>query len=326
MSTTVAVTGGSGFIGSWLVKCLLQRGYNVKASIRNPNDPRETNHLLALDGAKERLTLIGADLLGPTGSFDSLINGCEGVFHMASPFFFETKDPQAELLDPALKGTLNVLGSVAKTPSVKRVVLTSSEAAVSFNGTPLNEDAFVDESWWSDNDYCIKNKFWYLLSKTIAEDAAWKFVKEKGIDMVTINPASVLGPLLQPILNTSCANILNLINGAETFQNETWGFVNVKDVVDAHILAYETPSANGRYLMVERTAHHSEIVKILRELYPTLKLPEKSSDDKPFAPTYHVSQERAKSLGVKFTPLKESIRETVESLKENNFLKVPSDV
>ncbi|KAK4492374.1 hypothetical protein RD792_003179 [Penstemon davidsonii] len=323
--STVAVTGGSGFIASWLVKSLLQRGYNVKASVRYPNDPKKTNHLLALDGAKERLKLIKADLL-EEGSFDSLVDGCEGVFHTASPFFFDTKDPQADLLDPALKGTLNVLGSVAKTPSVKRVVLTSSEAAVSFNGTPLKEDVVVDESWWSDPDYCRKNQMWYVLSKTIAEDAAWKFVKEKGIDMVSINPAAVLGPLLQPTLNTSCANILNLISGAETFPNATYGFVNVKDVIDAHILAYETPSANGRYLMVERTAHHSEVVNILRELYPTFKLPEKCSDDKPFAPKYQVSKERAKSLGVKFTPLKESIRETVESLKEKNFFKVPSAV
>ncbi|KAL3828202.1 hypothetical protein ACJIZ3_017004 [Penstemon smallii] len=293
--STVAVTGASGFIASWLVKCLLQRGYNVKASVRYPNDPKKTHHLLALDGAKERLKLIKADLL-EEGSFDSLVDGCVGVFHTASPFFFDTKDPQADLLDPALKGTLNVLNSVAKTPSIKRVVLTSSEAAVSFNGTPLNEQTFVDETWWSDADYCRKNQLWYLVSKTIAEEAAWKFAKEKGIDLVTINPAAVLGPLLQPSLNTSCANIHNLISGAETFPNATYGFVNVKDVIDAHILAFETPSANGRYLMVERTAHHSEVVNILRELYPNFKLPEKASDDKPYAPTYNVSKKRAEEL------------------------------
>ncbi|KAK4482426.1 hypothetical protein RD792_009581 [Penstemon davidsonii] len=320
--STVAVTGASGFIASCLVKCLLERGYNVKASVRYPNDPKKTHHLLALDGAKERLKLIKADLL-EEGSFDSLVDGCVGVFHTASPFFFDTKDPQADLLDPALKGTLNILNSVAKTPSIKRVVLTSSEAAVSFNGTPLNEQTFVDETWWSDADYCRKNQLWYLVSKTIAEEAAWKFAKEKGIDLVTINPAAVLGPLLQPSLNTSCANIHNLISGAETFPNATYGFVNVKDVIDAHILAFETPSANGRYLMVERTAHHSEVVNILRELYPNFKLPEKASDDKPYAPTYNVSKKRAEELGVKFTPLKESIRQTVESLKENNHFKAP---
>ncbi|KAG8388989.1 hypothetical protein BUALT_Bualt02G0182800 [Buddleja alternifolia] len=316
--STVCVTGGSGFIASWLVKVLLQRGYTVKASVRYPNDPKKTQHLLALDGAKERLKLIKADVL-EEGSFDSIVDGCDGVFHTASPFFFETKDPQADLIDPALKGTLNVLGSVAKTPSVKRVVLTSSEAAVSFNGKP--RDVVIDETWFSDPEYCRKNELWYVLSKTLAEDAAWKFAKEKGIDLVTINPAAVLGPLLQPTLNTSCSNIAYLVNGAETYPNATYGWTDVKDVVNAHILAYEKPEANGRYLMVERTTHFKDFVKILRDLYPDIKLPEKCADDKPLAPTYQVSRARAEGLGVKFTPLEQSVKETYESLKEKGLLK-----
>ncbi|KAF3632421.1 hypothetical protein FXO37_27468 [Capsicum annuum] len=162
-------------------------------------------------------------------------------------------------------------------------------------------------------------ELWYVLSKTLAEDAAWKFVKDKTFDMVTINPAMVIGSLLQPTLNTSCAAILQLLNGAETYPNATFGWVNVKDVALAHMLAFENPSANGRYLMVESVAHYSEIVKILRELYPTMKLPEKCADDKPFPPKYQVNIEKAKQLGVVFTPLTESIKETAESLKEKNF-------
>ncbi|KAI3449979.1 hypothetical protein Pfo_006644 [Paulownia fortunei] len=317
---TVCVTGGSGYIASWIIKFLLQRGYTVKASVRYPDEPKKTHHLLALEGAKERLHLLKADLL-EEGSFDSLVEGCEGVFHCASPFFLECSNPQEELLDPALKGTLNVLGSVAKTPSVKRVILTSSEAAVAFNGKPRTPEVVVDETWWSDADYCRENQLWYVLSKTLAENAAWKFVKEKGIDMVSINPACVIGPLLQPTLNTSCANILHLINGPETFPNATYGWTDVKDVANAHILAYEKPEANGRYLMVERATHFSELVKILRGLYPHFKLPEKCADDKPFVPSYQVSKERAKSLGVVFTPLEQSVKETVESLKEKGLFK-----
>ncbi|KAL3645145.1 Coumarine and phenylpropanoid biosynthesis [Castilleja foliolosa] len=295
--STVSVTGGSGFIASWLVKHLLQRGYTVKASVRFPNDPKKTQHLLSLDGAKERLKLYKADLLDE-GSFDELVDGCDGVFHTASPFFFDTKDPQADLIEPALK-----------------------EAAVSFNGKPRTPEVVVDETWWSDPDYCRKNQLWYLVSKTLAENAAWKFAKEKSIDMVSINPAAVLGPLLQPTLNTSCANIATLINGAETFPNATYGWTDVKDVVNAHILAFENPSANGRYLMVERTAHFSELTRILRELYPNYKLPEKCANDEPYQPTYQVSKERAKSLGVSFTPFEQSVKETAESLKEKGFLK-----
>lgn len=314
----VCVTGGSGYIASWIVKLLLQRGYTVKASVRDPSDAKKTAHLLALDGAKERLQLFKANLL-EEGSFDPIVSGCDAVFHTASPFYHAITDPQAELIDPALKGTLNVLGSCAKHPSVKRVVLTSSIAAVSYNRKPRTPEVVVDETWFSDPDFCRASQMWYVLSKTLAEDAAWKFVKENGIDMVTINPAMVIGPLLQPTLNTSAAAILNLINGAQTFPNATFGWVNVKDVANAHILAYENASANGRYCLVERVVHYSEIVKNLHELYPDIHLPDKSADDKPFVPTYQVSKEKATSLGINYIPLEVSLKETVESLQEKGF-------
>ncbi|KAF8041190.1 hypothetical protein BT93_B3195 [Corymbia citriodora subsp. variegata] len=317
----VCVTGASGYIASWLVKLLLQRGYTVKASVRDPNDPKKTEHLLALNGAKERLQLFKANLL-EEGSFDPIVEGCAGVFHTASPFYHDVKDPQAELLDPAVKGTLNVLKSCSKAPSVQRVVLTSSMAAVAYNGKPRTPDVVVDESWFSDPELCRQTNMWYVLSKTLAEDAAWKFVKEKGIDMVTINPAMVIGPLLQPTLNTSAAAIANLINGAPTFSNASFGWVNVKDVANAHILALEVPSASGRYCLVERITHFSEIVRMLREHYPSVQLPEKCADDKPFVPTYQVSKEKVKSLGIDYIPLEQSLKETVDSLKEKGFVKV----
>ncbi|KAL8545145.1 hypothetical protein ACS0TY_005366 [Phlomoides rotata] len=270
----VCVTGASGYVASWLVKYLLRHGYTVKASVRDPNDPKKTEHLLLLDGAKERLKLFEADLL-KEGSFDAIVDGCDGVFHTASPFFLATNDPQVELIDPALKGTLNVLQSCAKTPSVKRVVLTSSIVAMFANGKPRTPDVIVDESWWSDPEFCRQAQQWYMLSKTLAEDAAWKFVKEKNIDMVAINPAMVIGPMLQPTLNTSSASILNLINGAETYPNVTSGWIDVRDVANAHIMAFENPSACGRYCMVGNVSHFSEIVSILRKLYPTIRLPER---------------------------------------------------
>ncbi|RZB99835.1 Tetraketide alpha-pyrone reductase 1 [Glycine soja] len=283
-----------------------------------PDDLKKINHLVSLDGAKERLHLYKANLL-EEGSFDSVFQGCHAVFHTASPFYHDVKDPQAELLDPALKGTLNVLKSCVNLPTLERVVLTSSVAAVAYNGKPRTPDVVVDETWFSDPDFCRESQMWYTLSKTLAEDAAWKFVKENSIDMVTINPAMVIGPLLQPVLNTSAASILNIINGAQTFPNASFGWVNVKDVANAHILAYENASANGRYCLVERVAHHSELVKILRDLYPTLQHPEKCADDKPYVPIYQVSKEKAKSLGIEYTPLEVSLKETVESLKEKKF-------
>ncbi|GMH30322.1 hypothetical protein Nepgr_032165 [Nepenthes gracilis] len=319
----VCVTGASGYIASWLVKLLLLRGYTVRATVRDLSDPRKTKHLLALDGADERLHLFRADLL-EDGSFDSAIDGCEGVFHTACPVTLHVKDPQAELLDPAVKGTLNVLSSCAKYASVKRVVLTSSTAAVEFNGRPRTPEVVVDESWFSDPEVCKETKIWYLVAKTLAEEAAWKLAKEKGIDMVTINPAMVIGPLLQPTLNVSVALISELISGAKTYPNLTFGWVNVRDVASAHIQAFEIPSANGRYCLVESVVHCSEVVRILRELYPDLRLPTECSDDNPFMPTFEVSRERAKSLGIVYIPLRVGLRETVESLKAKNDLFDPA--
>ncbi|MED6179934.1 hypothetical protein PIB30_005392 [Stylosanthes scabra] len=316
----VCVTGASGFIASWIVKLLLQRGYTVRATLRDPGNPKKVDHLLKLEGAKERLQIFKADLL-EEGSFDSAIDGCDGVFHTASPVMVRAliNDPQTELLDPAVKGTLNVLQSCSKSPSVKRVVLTSSISAVLYADRPLTPDAVVDETWFSVADNCRKLERWYSLSKTLAEDEAWKFANKNGIDMVSILPAMVAGPLLQPEVNESVEPILSLING-EPFPNNVFGWVNVKDVAIAHIQAYEIPTATGRYLIVERVVHLSELAGILRDLYPTLQIKDECEDDKPFVPTFQVSKEKAKSLGIEFTPLEVTLKETVECFREKNIL------
>ncbi|THG00753.1 hypothetical protein TEA_025578 [Camellia sinensis var. sinensis] len=279
------------------------------------DDPKKTEHLLALDGAKERLHLFQADLL-VEGSFDPIIDGCEGVFHTASPVHFSVTDPQVELIDPALKGTVNVLRSCAKVPSIKRVVLTSSTAAVICNRKMLTPGLHVDETWFSDPLFCKESK----LSKTLAEEAAWKFAKENGIDLTVINPGWVFGPLLQPTLNATVEVVLNVINGAKSFPNASYGWVDVRDVANAHIQAFEIPSASGRYCVVNGVAHFSEVVKILHELYPALDIPEKCENDAPFQMGNIVVNEKAKGLGIEFTPLEVTLKDTVESLKEKNFV------
>ncbi|KAG6710882.1 hypothetical protein I3842_05G025300 [Carya illinoinensis] len=314
----VCVTGASGYIASWLVKLLLQRGYTVNASVRDPNDPKKTEHLLMLDGAKERLHLFKADLL-EEGSFDSLVDGCEGVFHTASPVDFSANDPQAELIEPAVKGTLNVLRSCAKFSSVKRVVLTSSMAAVVYSGKPLTPDVVVDETWISDPAICEKSKLWYVLSKTLAEKAAWEFSKENGIDMVAMLPWWVTGPLLQPTLNATLEPFLKLVKGAESLPFIYPAWVDVRDVANAHILAFENPSASGRYCLVGRVLQFSEFVKLIRDLFPDINLPEKCGDDHPFASSCKVSRERAEGLGLNFTPVEETLKDTFESLRARNF-------
>ncbi|KAL5707870.1 Coumarine and phenylpropanoid biosynthesis [Ranunculus cassubicifolius] len=315
----VCVTGASGYIASWIVKLLLERGYTVKASVRDPEDPAKTQHLRELAGANERLHLFKANLLDE-GAFDSIVDGCIGVFHTASPCVFEVKDPQADLIDPAVKGTLNILSSCAKTHTIKRVIVTSSIAALACNRKPQTPDTIMDESSFSDPEFLEESQLWYLLSKTLAEESAWKFAKDHNIDMVTINPGMVSGPLLQPTVNTTTGLIMNLFSGSDTYLNYTIGLVDVRDVMNAHILAFETPSASGRYCLVDRVVDFTEIIAILRKLYPGIKLPGKCVESKLFPTVYKFCKKKARSLGVTFTPFEDSLKEMVECLKEKKLI------
>lgn len=207
---------------------------------------------------------------------------------------------QIELIDPAVKGTINILKTCTKVSSVKRVVLTSSMAAVFTRVPPLGPDDLVDESCFSDPSFCIEKKVlesccdialinimkthilflfifllrllqqWYALSKTLAEEAAWRFAKDNGIDLVVINPGLVVGPLLQPTLNFSVHVIVGLING--NFTHSNYRLVDVRDVALAHVKAFETPSANGRYIIEGPIVTINDIEKIFREFFPDLSL------------------------------------------------------
>ncbi|XP_015163343.1 tetraketide alpha-pyrone reductase 1-like [Solanum tuberosum] len=187
-----------------------------KMLVKHTEDTSKVHHLLRLGGANERLHLFEAELLEEQ-SFDPAVDGCEGVFHTASPVFLTGKSKE-ELVDPAVKGTLNVLRSCAKSPSVRRVVITSSTASVICTKNMSTPGVVADETWYSDPEFCEQRKDWYRLSKTLAEQAAWKFAKENGIDLVTLHPGLVIGPLLQPTLNFSCEAIVKVIKEGKFVQ------------------------------------------------------------------------------------------------------------
>ncbi|MBA0562052.1 hypothetical protein Golob_007131, partial [Gossypium lobatum] len=245
----VCVTGAAGFLASWLVKRLLLSGYHVIGTVRDPGllsvhgaaNEKKLAHLWRLDGAKERLKLVRADLL-EEGSFDDAIMGCQGVFHTASP---------TEILEPAVKGTLNVLGSCKKNPSLRRVVLTSSSSTVRARDD-FDYKIPLDESSWSSLELCetlqilkmeigCVSKVWYALAKTQAEKAAWEFCNENKIDLVTVLPAFVIGPSLPPDLCSTASDVLALLKGeTEQFQwHGRMGYVHIDDVALCHILVYE---------------------------------------------------------------------------------------
>jgi len=321
-STRVLVTGGAGFLGSHVVKAFLERGYLVRATVR---DPSKSSHLTQLPGAAQRLELVKADLL-EEGWFDGAVADCVGVIHTASPFFFTgVTDPDKQLLQPALQGTLNVLESVKKTgKDVKRVVLTSSMAAVAYNFGALPDSHSYTEEDWSNEPLLREKQVWYPLSKTIAEKAAWKFVEENkssiSFDLVVVNPTLILGPLLQPSLNTSTEFLADYLTGRKTeIANASMNFVDVRDVAEAHVLCFEKSEAKGRYLCVEGAHHWSKWCEALRKAYPQGKVPEKVSSDPEKAPM-KVDNSKLRGLGWKPLSLEQSLTDTVQSLISSGLI------
>ncbi|KAL7114313.1 hypothetical protein ACP275_04G112700 [Erythranthe tilingii] len=314
----VCVTGAGGFIASWLVKQLLEKGYTVRGTVRNPEDPKNS-HLRELDGAEERLILCKADL-NDYESLRAAINGCDGVFHTASPV---TDDPE-QMVEPAVNGAQNVIRAAAEA-KVRRVVLTSSIGAV-YMDPNRHPDKVVDETCWSDLDFCKATKNWYCYGKAVAEKAAWDSAKELGVDLVVLNPVLVLGPLLQSTVNASVLHILKYLTGsAKTYVNSVQAYVHVEDVAKAHILLFENPAATGRFLCAESVLHRGDVVEILSKFFPEYPIPTKCSDEKnPRKKPYKFSNQKLKDLGLEFTSVKQCLYDTVKSLQEKGHLPIPS--
>uniref|UniRef100_A0A8R7V7G7 NAD-dependent epimerase/dehydratase domain-containing protein n=1 Tax=Triticum urartu TaxID=4572 RepID=A0A8R7V7G7_TRIUA len=347
---TVCVTGAGGFVGSWLVRRLLSTGeYTVHGTVRDlgttrPTPPffelsrakdrpdgasalvhagdRRTGHLKALDGAGERLRLFKADVLDYAGVAYA-VSGCGGVFHVASPVPADKpQNPEVEVLAPAVRGTQNVLKACHQA-KVGRVVVVSSAAAVAMNpGFP--RDAVLDEDAWSDEDHCRTTGMWYALSKTLAEREALAYAEKTGLDVVTVCPPLVLGPLLQRVANTSSLVLVNLLKGKpffrrdrDTVEDKARNAVDVRDLADALVLAYETPEASGRYICGAYRKKLSEMVDIVKSFYPDLTRPMKFVEGEE---ERMMSSKKLQALGWKLRAVEECLRDSVESYKAAGLL------
>jgi dihydroflavonol-4-reductase len=269
-SKPVLVTGATGYLAGWIVKYLLEEGITVHAAVRNPENKKKTAHLDALAAnSPGSITYFKADLL-EEGSYAEAMEGCALVYHTASLFTSDFNDPQKELIDPAVKGTANVLNQAIKTTSVQRVVVTSSCAAIYTDASDVanTPNGILTESVW--NRTASLDYQPYSYSKTLAEQKAWEINRNQNRwDMVTINPSLIMGPALNPGVVTSESYSILKQMGDGTLKmgapKLSMGLVDVRDVARAHILAGFTPNASGRYIT---SAHNTHLLEMAQSLIP----------------------------------------------------------
>ena len=260
---SVLVTGGSGFIGSHCILDLLQAGYRVRTTVRSPDREATVRELLGADSAGE-LSFATADLMSDAGWADA-VSGCDFVLHVASPFPLGPPKHEDDLIVPAREGALRVLRA-ARDAQVKRVVMTSSFAAIGYGVAPPDRPFTEDD--WSDPDGPGIGA--YAKSKTLAERAAWDFVgaEGNGLELSVVNPTGVFGPVLGRDFSTSIELVKRLLEGSiPGLPQVSYGIVDVRDVADLHRRAMTEPAAAGeRFLAVAgRFMSVPEIAAVLRE-------------------------------------------------------------
>jgi nucleoside-diphosphate-sugar epimerase len=305
MNAPVLVTGGSGFVAGHLVQQLLARGDTVRASVRSLGDAAKINPLLrTAEGLPGSLELFEADLLNE-GAFDDAMAGCRYVLHVASPFLMpeQIHDARRDVLDPAVHGTRNVLAAVNRTPSVQRVVLTSTVGAIfgDYADVRLMKDGVLTEEYVNTTSTLENNPYHY--AKTVAENLAWEIARaQERWSLVTVNPGLVLGP--SPTTTSQSGSLFlmdELLKGYFFYgaPNFSFTFVDVRDVATAHIRAAERPQACGRYILARpEMVSFARMAGIIRDHHPRRLL----------IPRHRVPDAAVRVLGPRFGLTQDYIR------------------
>lgn len=331
---TYCVTGATGYIGSWLVKTLLDRGYKVHATIR---DPAKSLYLLSLWPSCNRLRLFRADLQ-EEGSFDEAVKGCDGVFHVAASMKFSVLANedietyvQTNIIDVTIKGTLNLLKACLKSKSVKRVVFTSSISTITAKDSSGNWRPVVDESCQTHVDHVWKTKAigWvYVLSKLLSEEAAFKFANENGIDLVSVITTTVGGPFLTFDVPLSIRVLLSPITGdpelfgilsAVNTRMGSISLVHIEDICSAHMFLMEHAKAEGRYICCAQNCKMPKLVELLAEEYSSSHIRSVENENDLVPP--EISSKKLRNLGFNYKyGVEDIIHQTITSCLDYGFL------
>jgi len=261
----VLVTGGTGFLGGWCIASLLERGFDVRTTVRDLAREKAVRDAVAAAGIdpSSGLKVFAADLTSDAGWAEA-VAGCRYVLHVASPFPpTQPKNPD-ELIVPARDGALRVLRA-ALDAGVERVAMTSSVAAVR-SDRDSSETAPYTEADWTDGDDVSRTP--YVRSKALAERAAWQHVRTAGAEdrLAVINPGAIIGPALNDDHSYSLQAIQRLLTGMPAAPRLGFPFVDVRDVADLHIRALSDPAGGGeRFIASDRFLWVSEVAAILRE-------------------------------------------------------------
>ncbi|KAI1477453.1 hypothetical protein K445DRAFT_341194 [Daldinia sp. EC12] len=336
--TRVLLTGGSGFIAAHILESLLEHGYSVLTTVRSTQKGQQILDSHKQYG-KDKLDFVVVEDIEKPGAFDSAVVAdppLDAVVHCASPYHFnaKTRDEIQQLLSTAINGTTGILKAIkAHAPTVKRVVITSSYAAMVDYGKPMTH-IYTEADWnpITEEQAYSSAPFAYLASKTFSEKAAWDFMKDEkpGFSLTTINPPMVYGPVIHALpsldkINTSNARFVSLLKGSPTTPcppTVNYLFVDVRDLAVAHVRALEKPEAAGqRFLVTAGNYSNAEAAQIIGEEYPEYKdrMPVGEALKPGERPATGVNgYDNTKSievLGMKYRPFRESVVGVVESIK-----------
>ncbi|KAJ7682984.1 D-lactaldehyde dehydrogenase [Mycena rosella] len=288
----VLVSGANGFIAVWVLQTLLEKGYSVRGTVRSAAKAAHLDSLFKAKYAGKWEWVVVADIT-QEDAFDEAVKSVDGILHMASPFNYEITSPEAAI-QPAVQGTVGILKSATKFgPQIKRIVITSSIAAILEIGDMSVPRTFTEEDWNNQAPALVEAHgagagplVIYCASKMLAEKAAWDYLKDnKGRiawDLTTVNPSFVLGPILHEVKSAEALNqsaldwyraVLTPDSSDEKLAREpSNSYVDVRDVATAHVLALETEAAGGERFLISRSFYvYQDWLDVIQNILPSIQ-------------------------------------------------------
>jgi len=342
--TKVLLTGASGYIGKHITLRMLRDGYDVRASVRSAAKQGEVRDAMVAHLPKgfdlaKKLSFVELDLESDAG-WDAAISGVDVLVHSASPFPIASPKDENDLIRPAVEGTLRALRA-AHAAGVKRVILTSSVAAIYGNDLPAGKSEF-DETMWSDVNHPV-GRVAYTKSKTLAERAAWDYIAAEApeLELTTINPVLVAGAPLDKHFGSSVSVVERILNGKDPMLPDlSFSIVDVADVAAMHVIAIDKDAAKGqRFVASAGSRTFVQIAQAIKSAFPNRKITTTQAPNflmrflalfdgeiRAVLPTLgkHIgvsSRQAQKVLGINFIPIEDSLVATAHYLVDNGFVK-----